>query len=437
MKKIAIIGAGVVGINCILRLIDEREDVNTEIIWIYDSSSPIFGIGESTTPGIPSQISHTTNLSFYHAQEYFDATVKYGNKFIGWGNKHNFIHWLDLHYHGIHFDTYKFSEFFLDSLPKTTKGLTLLDQKIDDINITDDGIYLNGVRYDFVIDCAGKSLLDQDLYFDSPYPTVNTCLAVRLPEPADWNFTISYAHKNGWMFGIPLKTRRTWGYCYNSDITTEEEALNDLKSIIKRDDIEYRKIEWKQRFSHYMLHPSGRYGKNGNALGFLEPLESFAGAYYDNVSNHLIWYALYGHTKDEKFVDENNDWYFKEVVDDWLKNVSWMYHFGSKYDTPFWNMVKDVSKKYLNDPDVFDINNKMSFTDELWDYVGNDDELVQKFVWHELDYALKIELNQFIKNYRDFIEVVDGMGATYSDKFPRTAPMVLCPEPHGELSQEI
>ena len=93
MKKIAVIGAGVVGINCLLRLIDER-DIDTELTWIYDSDVNIFGIGESTTPDLPSQIAHTTTLAVPHFKKYFDTTVKFGNKFIGWGKKHNFVRWV-------------------------------------------------------------------------------------------------------------------------------------------------------------------------------------------------------------------------------------------------------------------------------------------------------------------------------------------------------
>lgn len=435
MRKIAVIGAGVVGINCLLRLIDERDPGEVEIVWIYDSSSPIFGIGESTTPDLPSQISHTTNLSIYHAQQAFDATVKYGNKFIGWGEKQNFIHWLDFHYHGIHFDTYKFSKHFLECLPENTYDFTLLDQKITDVSITNFGMYLNGERYDFVIDCSGKSLLDQDSYFDIPFPTVNTCLAVRLPEPADWDYTITYAHKNGWMFGIPLKNRRTWGYCYDSTITTEEEALEDFKTIIKRDDIDYRKIEWEQKLSAYMVHPSGRYAKNGNALGFLEPLESFAGAYYDKASDEMVEYACRGHMHVHG-TDELNEWYYNEMVDDWIKNLAWIYHFGSIYDTPFWRRTKSIAKQYLNDPDVYKNNKEESFTDELWQRVSYDDDLKRKAVLHELEKEVG-SLNSFVRNYRDFAEMVYGMGAEYAERYPITSPMIVCPEPHGELSQEI
>ena len=37
MRNIAVVGAGVIGINTLLRLIDER-DLDTHITWIYDLS---------------------------------------------------------------------------------------------------------------------------------------------------------------------------------------------------------------------------------------------------------------------------------------------------------------------------------------------------------------------------------------------------------------
>ena len=100
-KRIAVVGAGVVGVNTLLRLIDERSP-GIHVTWIYDSKIPIFGVGESTTPDLPSQIGHSTTLTNPHLKKYFDATIKYGNKFIGFGTKHNFIRWLDLHSVGIH-----------------------------------------------------------------------------------------------------------------------------------------------------------------------------------------------------------------------------------------------------------------------------------------------------------------------------------------------
>ena len=62
-------------------------------------------------------------------------------KFIGWGRKHNFIHWLSLHEVGMHFDTKKFSEFFLEYLPKTTYDFELLDEKITHVGFDNNGAY--------------------------------------------------------------------------------------------------------------------------------------------------------------------------------------------------------------------------------------------------------------------------------------------------------
>ena len=95
------------------------------------------------------------------------------------------------------------------------------------------------------------------------------------------------------MFGIPLQSRRTFGYTYNSNVTTEEEALKDFRSIIPEAlGYPYKKFSWTPRLSKYILHHSGRYARNGNAVGFLDPLESLAGHYYDRISDRICEFAL-------------------------------------------------------------------------------------------------------------------------------------------------
>ena len=436
MKKIAIIGAGVVGINCILRLIDER-DQDTKITWIYDSSVPIFGIGESTTSGLPSQIAFSTNIVLPHIRHHFDSTIKYGNKFVGWGKRKdkNFVHWFDLERHGMHFDTKMFSDFFIENITKITPDLELRNEKINSIKFFPNGVFVNTIPYDYVIDCTGgNSLIDHDEYFDAPIRTVNTCLAARIDKPADWGVTIAYAHRNGWMFGIPLNTRRTWGYCYNSEITTEEEALADFKSIIP-DVGEYRKIQWKQRLSTYLVHPSGRYARNGNAVGFIEPIESLAGAYYDEISDQIVEHALQNNPNDLDKIDDLNEWYYEEIVDDWLKCVSWLYQFGSRYDSPFWNRTSEECRDYLNDPEIFDISildDLDTFTDDLFVKIADDKDMLEKFVSNDLKELG--HMPSFVNSYRDFLELTLGMGAPYAHKFPILTPPIDPPEPHGQLA---
>ncbi len=232
MKRVAVVGAGVIGVSSLLRLLEERSasirdnfdndiDYNVEVIWIYDSTIPIFGIGESTTPFLPEVV--TSSYLRYNIKDKFDATIKYGNKFIGWGNNgKNFIRWFTVDRNGFHFDTEKYSKFFIDYVPKTFNDVKVKDEKVTNIRFDDDNVYINNERYDFVIDCTGgKSLLNDEEYSDASFVSVNSCLALPLPNSENWGVTISKTTKMGWMFGIPLQTRTTFGYCYNSNITTE------------------------------------------------------------------------------------------------------------------------------------------------------------------------------------------------------------------------
>ena len=437
-KRIAVVGAGVVGVNSLLRLIDERYP-GVHLTWIYDSKIPIFGIGESTTPDLPSQIAHSTNIVNPHVKRYFDGTIKFGNKFIGWGKKHNFIRWLDMHSVGIHFDTKEFTQFFIEYLPPHTPELDLIDETITQLNFTSDSVYVNNHKFDFVIDCTGgKSLIDHDQFFDSPVVSVNTALALRLPEPADWGVTISYAHRNGWMFGVPLQSRRTFGYLYNSNITTEEEALKDFRTIIPEAlGYPYKKFTWKPRLSRYVLHHSGRYARNGNAVGFLDPLESLAGYYYDRISNEICEFALGNHPNDIDVINKVNDWYYVTVIDDWYKNIAWMYHFGSKYDSPFWrNMVAD-SRDLLNNKSINDfniLNKDQNFTEDLFNIIGDDPHLVRDFILNRVHDYIGHNLHNFAGNYKDFVEWTYGMGADYAQKFPLLVPPIDLNEEWGELS---
>jgi len=434
MRNVAVVGAGVIGINTLLRLIDER-DLDTHITWIYDSTAPIFGIGESTTPDLPSQIAYTTNLVHSHLQKYFDGTTKYGMKFIGWGRKHNFIHWLSLHEVGMHFDTKKFSEFFLEYLPKTTYDFELLDEKITHVGFDNNGAYLNNKRYDFIMDCTGgTSLIDHDHYFDSPFESVNNLLACPIPEGRDWGVTINYAHKNGWMFGIPLKSRHTYGYCFDSNITSIDEATEDFKTIIpEANDIELRHFKWKPRLSTYLLHYTGRYARNGNAIGFIDPLEGLAGQYYDRISDRIVDYILDGEYDNPERIDHLNDHYYSHIIDEWLRNTTYCYHFGSKYDTPFWRNMVTNSRDYLNNKELNPCNildGNHNFTEDLFNIIGDDPILLKQFRSHKLLF----DPPPFCSNYRDFTEFAYGMGADYAKKYPLLVPIVEQPEPHGELS---
>ena len=453
MKKVAVVGAGVIGVSSLLRLIEERKynqiensdnglDYNIEIVWIYDSTIPIFGIGESTTPFLP-EILNSSYLR-YNIKDKFDATLKYGNKFIGWGNNgKNFIRWFTIDRNGFHFDTEKYSKFFIDYVPKSFNNIEERDQKITHIGFDDDGVHINNDIYDFVVDCSGKnSLLNDREYSDSSFVSVNSCLALPLPNPIDWQVTISKTTKNGWMFGIPLQTRKTFGYCYNSDITTEEEAFEDFKSIIpEAKDYPYKQFTWNPQFSNYFMHSSGKYVRNGNALGIIEPLESFAGSYYDIINERICDY-IFGKIgqRDVESVDEMNEWYNRDIVRDWDKNLAWIYHFGSNHDSPFWEKMIKQSRDYLNDKDKNPcslLDEDTNFTDDLPNIIGDNEKLKNRFFNGMLDFGFESEF-EFFSEYYNFISWASGTGASYAHKFSSNELLTeFDDEVHGELNFKL
>ncbi len=454
MKRVAVVGAGVIGVSSLLRLLEERSDsirdnfdndidYNVEVIWIYDSTIPIFGIGESTTPFLPEVV--TSSYLRYNIKDKFDATIKYGNKFIGWGNNgKNFIRWFTVDRNGFHFDTEKYSKFFIDYVPKTFNDVKVKDEKVTNIRFDDDNVYINNEKYDFVIDCTGgKSLLNDEEYSDASFVSVNSCLALPLPNSENWGVTISKTTKNGWMFGIPLQTRRTFGYCYNSNITTEEEAFEDFKDIIpEAEDYPYKKFTWNPQFSNYFIHPNGKYIRNGNALGLVEPLESFAGAYYDSVNERIceyIW-GIVADRSETDSVDEMNEWYNREVVNDWYKNLAWIYHFGSNHKSLFWKKMIKESRDYLNDKDKNPcglIDEDSNFTDDLPNIIGDDKKMRDSFFHNLLDLELGSEF-EFFSLYYNFISFASGAGAEYAYKFPSNEMLTeFDDEQHGELNFKL
>ena len=74
----------------------------------------------------------------------------------------------------------------------------------------------------------------------------------------------------------------------------------------------------------------------GNAYGFIEPLEATAISFY----NDLCKQAMQTIFNNRSMSESNNR------VRGWMKQVEtfllWHYQFGSQYDTPFWEYAKSL-----------------------------------------------------------------------------------------------
>lgn len=146
-------------------------------------------------------------------------------------------------------------------------------------------IYTDGreEEFDFFVDCTGfVSLLignTLNVPFLDKSTQILTDTALALQEPIASNdeiqpYTSATAHTEGWIWDIPLTTRRGIGFVYSSRHMNEDQAVEKFSAYVGRDlqNANLRKVPMKIGYREFFWQ------KNcvalGLAQGFVEPLEA-------------------------------------------------------------------------------------------------------------------------------------------------------------------
>lgn len=342
-QKLAILGVGTAGITTACHFLAFLPE-NWQVFSIYDPNTPILGIGESTTTAIPTQLYNGTQFTLLKDHTELDATLKNGVKYTGWRD-HDFFSNLIPPCHGIHFNNFKLKEFAFSRFENLWKDkFQVLLGKIDNIiNLPNKAVVeidTNKYDFDYVIDCRGYPE-DYTEYNISENIPVNHCLVHMKPEPGDWNWTYHVAHRNGWMFGIPLTTRQGWGYLYNDKITSRDDAVDDLceRFDLTKDKAEFREFSFKNYYAKEFI--TGRVIKNGNRALFYEPIEAMSGFFYDQVNRHLLDHLL-GNLSQHYMNQE-----LTRIAEDMETFICYIYHGGSTYNSDFWSKTKENTTKKI------------------------------------------------------------------------------------------
>ena len=158
--KIAVIGTGTAGCLQTLQFSQELNFEYFELDWIYDPETPIFGIGEATTPHIP-QVLRRSKFSTDMLFNELKGSLKYGVRFFNWGKKNKrFEHDFGVGQYGIHMDTSALSTFTLKHIEKIEgTNIKVVAEKVKSIESSPDGCIVNGRNYNFVVDCSGNEPL--------------------------------------------------------------------------------------------------------------------------------------------------------------------------------------------------------------------------------------------------------------------------------------
>ena len=323
--KISIVGAGNAGCFTALHYGWYLRETSIEVELIHNPATSPEPVGQATVLDPPKLLYGT--LGFDWANNKIHATPKTGLVYEGWGKVNERVsHPFPADTMGMHYCPWEMQNYILSS------GL---------FKVIEDDIDPKDVDADYVFDCRGKPK-DFSEYEDLKNP-INAAI---LAKP-NWNtleclWSRHVATPDGWTFIIPTQPDSPShdycvGYLYNSNITSKEDAQKNFLDLFDVD------IKKHLPFNNYVAkNPvvDDRIFLNGNRLFFVEPLESSA------TQTYLEW-ARYSY--DAIVTKRHSCASSVKGIKDYIKKVEnfvlWHYHFGSKYDTPFWNYAKTLTFK--------------------------------------------------------------------------------------------
>ena len=346
-KKLTIVGRGTAG--C-LSVIHFSNNFSVDIDWVYDPDIPTASVGEGTTTLIPDFLN--LNLGFHHGHaKSFNSTIKKGILKNNWSNNPDYAHVFPMGTVGMHFSASDFQNFILEKV-KAETDITVKEQKV---NIED-------IDSDFIMSCTGTPDIN-DEFLVAKYIPVNSCIVKGFSAThALIDYTLCIARPHGWIFGIPLTNRISFGYLYNRNISAAEEvekdfneALSELEFSSKLEEIVN---ENKINFNNYLRKENfiGNTVYNGNASFFLEPLEATSTTLIHEINRHAL--TLWDH--EEILYAEDCNLNYHIDIEEIESMICLHYLAGSKYNTPFWTnaqalAMENLRSNFLNATDFAEI----------------------------------------------------------------------------------
>jgi len=293
---------------------------------------------------------------------------RYGNKNIHLASKigieyENSIH--DTPY-ALHFDGHKVGKFFKD-ICTTEDNVKLIDAEIVKVNTDTSGIQQLSlstgelIEADLYIDCTGFARilmknLDVEWVDRSDVLPVNTAMPFQVPYSKGENIipeTKATALSAGWMWNIPLTTRRGCGYVFDKKFITREDAQREVETYLQT---KIKPIKWIEFTSGY----SDVFWKNnticlGLSSAFVEPLEA------TSIHNTIIQVGLFvnqflNKDKEDTITDVHQELYNERIkfLNELTIDFISLHYQGGRTDTPFWRNIKQNnictphSERFLN-----------------------------------------------------------------------------------------
>lgn len=334
-RKLAVLGAGSAGILTLVHFCTWLDD-NWEIYSVHNPARQILGIGESTNGEFVGLLERGTHFSLGNQADLdaLDATIKFGSKFKDW-REHSWINPLLDGNTAIHFNNFRLKDFVYARLEKLwPRQFRVIEGDVKGLSNHPDRVVVTIDNeehdFDFVIDCMGFPS-SYDNYTLSDCSPVNRCQIHSITDFQYEPYTDHIAHANGWMFGVPLKNRKTFGYLYNAQVTPREDAIEDMKRILDTDRLDDKEYVFKSYYTNRLVE--GRICKNGNKALFFEPLVANSIFIYMHANRYIFDYMM------GEVDGTTTNALFSKVVREMEDVISYYYQGGSIYQSKFWDLA--------------------------------------------------------------------------------------------------
>jgi len=256
--------------------------------------------------------------------------------------------------YAFHFDAHKVGKYFKEIC--LLDNATVLDEIITDVVvdfetgfikqlITTSGLQIDG---DLFFDCSGfarilMKKLNVNWVSHKDVLPVNTAMPFIVKYKENEKIlpeTKATALSSGWMWDIPLTTRRGCGYVFDNECLTNEEAKKEVEEYLGFEITPLKFINFDSGHSEYF------WKKNAVCLGlsssFVEPLEA------TSIHNTIIQTAIFVNEflsldQNTMFKQENEDAYNQRITKLNKLTIDFisMHYQGGRDDTVFWKKIKE------------------------------------------------------------------------------------------------
>lgn len=342
MKKIAIVGRGTVGCLSVAHYL---RYTNWNIDWIYDPLIETTPVGEGTNLIFPKTLKDT--LGFNHVDmDNVSSTPKLGIWKRNWGQGKDFKHTFFAGDHGLHFNAVQLQDYIFEKI-KNDPRVNLIESNIPDADSVDS---------DFVMMCTGSPKDLTEDYIIHDHIPVNAAMVFQCPwDIPKFLYSLTFAKKYGWVFGIPLQNRCAIGYVYNDKYCTEEDIVTEVQDILEEFNL-IPAATRKLKFRNYSRKENfdGRICYNGNASYFLEPLEATSTGFSDYINR-----LSFDHWYSKEFSQERVNELYRREITETEAMICLHYFSGSVYNNDFWKYAQNLGENKVKE----NFKNKTKFSE--------------------------------------------------------------------------